>query len=701
MSSSADIELRLRDSASPQLRAMGAELARARQEEEANQRQLQELQRELEAMGMSAQDAARRAQELQDQLRHVNANAAEAADGFGKVGGSAGKLGGVLSLVSPELGAAAQSMGDFGDLGEVAAEAAGAMGLSTSALLPILGGLALVLGVAALAYQEYAARIEAAEKEQERLQQRTEMLIAEENALASAVLKGAYLRGEISDEERARMEAIDSANELFLSHKQKVVEELQAEAAALREAEEAQAHHNEAMKGAQQNAVAAAYAGQQVVAATADQTDEIDAHKAKMAELAAELGNVVARENQLAGVLAENAGLEGSKGGGSAKPDTTAATLAAEAAKIEAARQQLLDIIASGDPTAAENRRYEKQVASIQGLLTLTGDQEAAQLALNVALKQHEEKIGAIQAAQEKQAAEAMKQATDARQADAEAWAEKQRQLQAEIALKQQAQAEKVSSVTSGIGAVSSGISGLSAIGPIGAMIAAIIGAVTSIVPEEGQEGLIDGIHNTMMEFFGDLGELGPVLGSAMVRSIQEGIPALTSAIPEFISGILEALPDLLGGALAAIPLIAGQFVEWILVGIPKIVMTFIGVLFDADTWIGIGQQIWDGFKEGFGLGGVFKKERQEDGQSLLDRLTKGSHDSGLGRVPEKGLYLLHAGERVLTEQQAKGGGGFGKTVVVNIQGAISDDIETLGRRLKAVLDPQFGRGQSLTYGGV
>lgn len=699
MSSTADLELRLRDSASPGLRAVGAELARARQEEEANQRQLQELQQELEAMGMSAQDAARRAQELQNQLRNVDASAASAADGFGKVGGSAGKLGGVLSLVSPELGAAAQSMGDFGDLGEVAAEAAGAMGLSTAALGPILLGLVAVLGVAALAYKVYSEQAAAAEAEQKRLSERTEMRQKEEEAMNAILLRGRYIRGEITEAEWAYMQAADSGAEIFAARREKINAELEASGKKMAELTQEVQEYEAALGDIKDPPAQLIRMREQAKAATA-----------AYAELNAEWLELSGKEAVAVAELAGNAATESKKSGGSAKPDTTAATLAAEAAKIEAAKQQLLDIIASGDPTTAENRRYEKQVASIQALATLTGDQELAQLALNEALKQHEQKIAAIQAAQEKQAQEAMKQATDARQADAEAWAEKQRQLQEEIALKQQAREEKVGQVTSGIGAVSSGISGLSAIGPIGAMIAAIIGAVTSIVPEEGQEGLIDGIHNTMMEFFGDLGELGPVLGDAMVRSIQEGIPALTSAIPEFISGILEALPDLLGGAIAAIPLIAGQFIEWILVGIPKIVMTFIGVLFDADTWIGIGQQIWEGFKEGFGFGGENKenwqstKERwadnREDGQGLLDRLTKGSHDSGLGRVPEKGLYLLHPGERVLNEQQAKGG-GFGKTVVVNIQGAISDDIETLARRLKATIDPQFGRGQSLTFGGA
>jgi hypothetical protein len=665
---------------------MGAELARARQEEEANQRQLAELQRELEAMGMSAQDAARRAQELQNQLRSVDASAAGAADGFGKVGGAAGKLGGVLGLVSPELGAAAQSMGDFTDMGEVAAEAAGALGLSTAALGPILVGLAAVLGVAALAYQAYSAEIEAAEKEAERLQKRTEMLTKEEEALSNAVLKNKLLRGEITEIEYAGIQAADTAAEVFAARKQAILAETEA-------AQQVLADYNEAQERAQENATSWAYANQQVVRSIKEEPEAVKAAREEIDRLSAELVELQGKEGVLSATLAGNEEMERSKGGGrSAKVDDTAAKLAAEAAKIEAARQQLLDIIAGGDPTTAENRRYEKQIASIQSLIALTGDQELGQRALNEALEEHLQKIDAIQAAQEKQAAEALKQATDARQADAEAWAAKQKQLAEEAALRQQVPGERIQSATGVVGAVSSGISGLSALGPAGALAAATIGAVTSIVPEEGEEGLLDGIHNTMMEFFEDLGELGPVLGKAIVRSIQEGSPALTNAIPAFVSGIVEALPDLIGGALAAIPLIAGQLVELIIIGIPKIVISFLSALFDPETWKQIGSTIWEGFKKGFGFGGDKEKG------SFLDRITKGSHDSGLGRVPEKGLYLLHPGEKVLTEQQAKG--GYGQSVVVNIQGAITDDVDALIRKVKAAVDPNFGRGRSLSYRG-
>jgi hypothetical protein len=599
-------------------------------------------------------------------------------------------------MVSPELGEAVGGLSNFTDMGEVAAEAAGALGLSTAALGPILIGLVAVLGVAALAYKAYSAEIEAAEKEAERLQKRTEMLKKEEEALTAATLKNKLLRGEITELEYAGIQAAKDATDVFDARKQAILSEAAAEQTALEQALAIQQARNNA------DATASAAAGEAAArtrASTVDQTENIKKHTAALAALSIELTELQKKEGVLSATLAANEEMGRSKGGGSAKTEDTAAKLAAEAAKlaaeaakIEAARQQLLDIIAGGDPTTAENRRYEKQIASIQSLIALTGDQEMGQLALNEALAEHVQKIEAIQAAQEKQAAEAMKQATEARQADAEAWAAKQKQLAEEAALRQQMQAERINAATGAVGAVSSGVSGLSALGPVGAFAAAIIGAVTSIVPEEGQEGLLDGIHNTMMEFFGDLGELGPVLGKAMVRSIQEGIPALTNAIPAFVSGIVEALPDLIGGALAAIPLIAGQLVEWIIVGIPKIVLAFLGALFDPDTWKQIGSTIWEGFKEGFGFG------RDKEEGSFLERITKGSHDSGLGRVPEKGLYMLHPGEKVLTEQQAKG--GYGQSVVVNIQGAITDDVDSLIRKVKAAVDPNFGRGRSLSYRG-
>ena len=76
-----------------------------------------------------------------------------AADKIGKVGGASNKLAGFLSVLSPGLADATQSIGDLADGGELAAEASAALGVSLGA---VAAGAGLVLSAVALLAAAYA-----------------------------------------------------------------------------------------------------------------------------------------------------------------------------------------------------------------------------------------------------------------------------------------------------------------------------------------------------------------------------------------------------------------------------------------------------------------------------------------------------------------------------------------------------------------
>ena len=107
-------------------------------------------------MAASAEKASRQAADSQIDAMDEVADAAEAtarrqseaaekaADGFGKVGESAGKLGGVLEMLGVE---GASTIADLADAGEVAAQAFGGLGIDIAAVGAALGPVAVVVGL--------------------------------------------------------------------------------------------------------------------------------------------------------------------------------------------------------------------------------------------------------------------------------------------------------------------------------------------------------------------------------------------------------------------------------------------------------------------------------------------------------------------------------------------------------------------------
>lgn len=758
MAEQAEIILKLKDSASPELRALGDELERAAKEEEATQKAAKELEDQLKQTGMSAEQAGEKARELAQRMREGAAGAGEAKDRFGDVGDTGAKLAGVFGLLSPELGEAASGLGDLTDFGEGAAMAGESLGLSMGSLLTILGPVAIAIGITVLAYRDLAdqaaaaeAKIEASRAALERVQaasksykdmqgqlkdmidlangKTTEAAIAARDAAdayreagrgmvdelgvraVEAQARVGVLSAEIANAEQsirnlqARNEGGSAASQIDeqkrklqsynneLKQQEQLVRQLNDQATDFKTKLDDEADAYGRMIYQQQ-------AGEKTTETTVASTDQLSARMAFLAQVndiaASSLTGyekaLYDAEKQKAALIAKAEEL------GISLTDLEPAIAAinarlAEAKSAELFAQELAKVRHEADSGAAFLTRFQDELAAMVPQKPLSDLDRLVLKETDLVLAFSR---GTISAEEYTSALQKLNGTRNALTEKAPSGWDK-------------LSAGATSAATAGagvVGAVSSGVSGLSAAGPIGAFIAAIIGAVTSIVPEAGQEGLFDGIHKTMMEFFGDLGELAPILADAITRSIQEGLPALTEAVPALVNGLIEQFPKILGSAIAAIPLLVGQFIEWFIVGIPKLVVTFIQTLADPETWREIGRQIIEGFRSGLGPDETGLTGKRVVGAVLtggisevVRGLSKGSHDSGLGRVPENGLYALHAGERVLTQQQA--GKSYGGSTVINLSGVVADDMDALARRLKSILDPSFGTGASLSYRGV
>ena len=137
-----------------------------------------------------------------------------------------------------------------------------------------------------------------------------------------------------------------------------------------------------------------------------------------------------------------------------------------------------------------------------------------------------------------------------------------------------------------------------------------VVQLVSSIVDETGN-GLIDQIHAAAMEFFSDLSGLGPELASSMIRSVEEGLPALMDGISGLIEGLLspESIQQILVGSVEMLPTLVGSLIELLIVQIPEVAAEFVKTILNPETWIEAGRMLVDGFKENFGGSSLFGQD--------------------------------------------------------------------------------------------
>ena len=239
-------------------------------------------------------------------------------------------------------------------------------------------------------------------------------------------------------------------------------------------------------------------------------------------------------------------------------------------------------------------------------------------------------------------------------------------------------------------------MAGAAAAGPIVAAIMQIIQLVTAIVPEDGGQGLLDQIHATIMEFFGDIGELPGVLARFMQDTIREGIPAMFDVIPSLIEGIIENIPVIIEATLEQFPLMIGGLLQMVIATIPEAIVKGLITLFNPEFWAQVFKGLVESLKDAlgglfgggagstYGKGGFFDqifvgpKEKAAGERSVL-----GSRASGDDFIPRTGLYMMHRGEVVSGNGRLPPGAQSGRSQPpVVIQGSVYG-IDDLARAMR------------------
>lgn len=640
----------------------------------------------------------RQATAATEDLAKAEAKAEEAAgdagEAFGKTGETAGKLSGAIGMVNPALGEMVASIADLADVGEVASGSLGAIEGAAGMLTGGIGLLVVALGAVVAAVYDWNKASEAANKTLEKQKALTEQQIAQDKALADAKLKVMLLNGEISQAEYGAMSASESADQLFSARKKALVDDLQAEKAALDEAERAQIRYQasrELDEGSRYRR--GSTTNQQELT---NRSEEIQQRKAKIQELTTALGDQVKQEQDYIQILIENDRLEGEAGDTTAttttaienKTDAMKASIAAmdEDSKAKAAYMAMLEKLKSAEDAArmatlsgaeAITAKHAEELRGLEEVYQQTIQAAAADQDRAAANSQYEATLSAVRA---RQAEELAKFHADE---SARIEAERQQAIQAELDKANAARQAKIDQIQGGLGALQGGMGGvLNAAGPIGAIINMVIQLVTSIVDEAGN-GLIDQVHNMMMEFFNDLSGLGPELADSMIRSVEEGIPALMNGISGLIEGLLspESIQKILVGSLEMLPMMIGGIIELLIVRIPEVAAEFVKTILSPETWIEAGRMLVQGMTENFKGSSLFGQDATF-GRTALAVLTGGlssfvgSFDQTTDYVPKTGLALVHEGEKI---SRGRGRTPMGGDTIVQFGGGMvlgtADDI--------------------------
>lgn len=633
------------------------------------------------------QNAANAADDLARSQRDAGEAAGEAGESFGKAGETAGKLGGGLELVGVQ---GAQVVADLADVGEVAAQALeGASG----AVMALVGALA-VLAAAYAVTQRGVERINA--------QHALEKTLAGElrdsyRALEDAQQATALATGELTDAQDAeltvRREIQRAVQDALTAHTE--------EKKALQEQISDTQKYIDAQRGLAivlvtvQN-LAGGWAST-LARATAQGVPFKDIIQQDIRELNGMLDAVTGLES---GVAAAQEQIRTFDGAARDQVETIKKTgeetlKADRATRSQADAQAVLTerLQATADAHAASVAAMDEDAAAQAAFRAQLGQLTAARDAANRAMLTgadaikagFDEELAALEeiyqqtvlnATSDQDRADANQAYTDARSAGlarqaielekfhadeaARIETERQQAIQAELDKAAAAKQAKLDQVTGAGSALQGGLTGiLSQAGPIGAIVAMVVQLVTSIVDETGN-GLIDQIHEAAMEFFNDLSGLGPELASSMIRSVEEGIPALFKGIGGLIEGLLspESIQQILVGSVEMIPTIVGSLIELLIVQIPEVAAEFVKTILSPETWIEAGRMLVDGIKGNFGESSLFGQDatfKSTAGAILTGGLSTfvGSFDQTTDYVPKTGLALVHEGEKI-----SRGGGG-------------------------------------------
>ena len=217
--------------------------------------------------------------------------------------------------------------------------------------------------------------------------------------------------------------------------------------------------------------------------------------------------------------------------------------------------------------------------------------------------------------------------------------------------------------VMGGLDALQGGLGGIlsaAGAGPVGAAVAAVAAALPEI------PGMLTGLADQVLSLAVDLPNTLTTILMDVVPQIVEKLPliagALITAAPRMVAALVAAIPELIAAFISAGP--------QILVGIIDAFKELPKAFFQA-----IQRMVTElPSAIGAALAGLLNPLKDGDGKFLGTDLTAGkgkeklfginlpSFDTG-GVVTRTGIATVHAGERVLNQQEARGGGRGGISI--------------------------------------
>lgn len=723
--------------------------------------------------GPGLKDATADANKLADATKRVDSATKGFGDAAGKAGGSVQKLAGAAGMVSSEAGGAVGNLADVADVIEVGAAAAALMGPAVILVVAALGALAVASITTAAETKKVEEHLAAMKKD------------AEEAAPALRALRDvqidlAVAMGTLTKEQADAMKGATAAQDDYVASvadNTVATTKLYAEQAAL-EKQIARLQERQNAGAGGNDARDARLAGEAVTleklrGKLVEVTAEIDRNNTVVGKAAGTFVDRVTEEENLA--LALTATREEEEKAKAAKEAAAAASKAAAAASkaaAEGARDEAASYAGQADfiarVAAAQEKRLAESAADFEEMYAPAVDQAAE------ALREFYDALAGVVPPKALTDLEKLGLAeADITLAFSRGKISVEQYTAAIEALNEARASGKATAqdVAGGVGGVASGLSGglggvpsamasgaelatmagatgtaagLAASVPIVAAIVAIIDLVTAIVPGEGETGLLDGMHDKVMEFFDDLGGLGKAIGSFIEDTIREGIPAFINALPALFQGIFDAIPGIIDALLDSIgvsiqgtitnltehlPAIVGGLIDAIVDAIPQIVGGIVRMLVEAigniaDALIKMFTQVFAdlfGLGEGegktFNQGGIFdqiftgKKEAangtagpglfekggwfDEAGKSTAAWVDK--FDTGSDGIARTGLALVHQGERIVnatgtssgvTSSMSSRGGGAAPNIFLP-PGMILGTSEDLAREFAR----QSGRG--------
>lgn len=598
----------------------------------------------------------------------LGAAAGDGATKFDKLGAAMGPLGGILSRISPEAGAAASSIA--GLTGALKGGAEG-LGVGMGSMGVALGGVVAVVGVLAFAYQGLTARSREAAAVTAIFADGMKGLAESADATTRALLV-ATIAGSNMSESQGRLalatydaglafdKATDASQKLITANS-KILATAGPSIAAI-------------------DSWTTLGGGLSMVFGDwADAIDRVDGGLVSLAESAAVNQGVFAFfTSGMDGMTTSTKELEEQSGAAMGAIIQQRAAMVLGVAATEASKVAL-DKKAAAEKAAAESARQHK--AEADALTKSIEDQTAAYE--KWLAEYNRGKVDAAGMAAAKAGADYLKRRAagveyDKQSAiDAEDYVFQHKQaqekwLQDYAAQREQERLDAQARAMDTLGAAGSAGGVTSAIGnsgPIGAIIIGVMTAVTNL------DETLSGLGDFVADFRKSLKDAPKEFADFLVKELGRG-DKMIGAVIGFVQGLIDNAPRIMSALAGSVGELTGALIEGLVEGVPQLVGSLLSSLFDPQTWIKAGEALVQGFVDGFaGVGDATPTEAANNASAKesMDQWggVKGSHADGADYVDRTGLYVVHRGERIdtasRTQRESGGatsaGGGSGRMI--------------------------------------